>query len=257
MSNSHADEQVALITGAASGFGRALTEALTGRGVRVVACDVDADAGAEVAAATGATFVRCDVSDPEQNDAAVATALEEYGGLDMAFLNAGVISGTNLGEDFDLGSYRRAMGVNLDGVVFGINSAIPAMRERGGGSIVATASLAGLTAVPMDPIYAANKHAVVGLARSLGPTLAVDGIRINAVCPGYSETAIIGTIRDLIVDQGIPIIPPEQVVETVIGLFDGDMTGECWFVQAGRESQPFGFRGIPGPRVAGETPGPT
>jgi len=243
------DEQVALITGAASGFGRALTEALTDRGVGVVACDVAAEAGEEVAAATGATFVRCDVSDPEQNDAAVARAVEEYGGLDMAFLNAGVISGTNLGPDFELESYRRAMGVNLDGVVFGINSAIPAMRERGGGSIVATASLAGLTAVPMDPIYAANKHAVVGLVRSLGPTLASEGIRVNAVCPGYSETAIIGPIRELILEQGLPIIPAEQVVDTVIGLFDGDMSGECWFVQAGRDSDAFTFRGIPGPRA--------
>ena len=244
------DEQVALITGAASGFGRALTEALAARGVKVLACDVDEEAGRAVAEATGASFVACDVSDPEQNDAAVGAAVSEFGGLDMAFLNAGVISGTNLGDEFELDAYRRAMGVNLDGVVFGINSAIPAMRERGGGSIVATASLAGLTQVPMDPIYAANKHAVVGLVRSLGPSLAADGIRVNAVCPGYSETAIIGPIRDLILDQGIPIIPAERVVETVIGLFDGDMTGECWFVQAGRESEPFRFRGIPGPRGA-------
>lgn len=241
-------EQVALITGGASGFGRDLTATLSARGVRVVVCDVDEDGGRAAAQVPGALFVRCDVGDPEQNAAAVDAAVGMYGGLDMAFLNAGVVTGTGLGKDFDLAAYRRAMSVNLDGVVFGINAVLPVMQERGGGSIVCTASLAGLTAVPMDPIYSANKHAVVGLVRSLAPALAGDGIRINAVCPGFAETAIIGPIRELLVGQGLPIIPVEQVTETVMGLFDGDMSGECWFVQAGRESQPFGFRGIPGPR---------
>ncbi len=241
-------EQVALITGAASGFGRALTEALSGRGVRVVACDVDEQGGAEVAEATGALFVPCDVSSLEQNLAAVAVAVEEYGGLDMAFLNAGIALGTQLGDDFDLEAYRRAMGVNIDGVVFGVNAALPALKAGGGGAIVATASLAGLTAVPMDPVYAANKHAVVGLVRSLGPVLAAEGVRINAVCPGFAETAIIEPIRELLDSQGLPIIPVQEVIDAVIQLFDGDMSGECWFVQAGRESGAFGFRGIPGPR---------
>jgi NAD(P)-dependent dehydrogenase (short-subunit alcohol dehydrogenase family) len=241
-------EQVALITGSASGFGRALTETLSGRGVRVLACDVDEAAGAELAESCGALFVACDVSDPEQNEAAVAVAVEEYGGLDIAFLNAGVAFGTQLGDDFDVDVYRRAMGVNIDGVVFGVNAVLPAMKARGGGSIVATASLAGLTPVPMDPIYAANKHAVVGLVRSLGPILAADGIRINAVCPGFAETAIIGPIRELLLSEGLPIIPVQDVIDTVLAIFDGEMSGECWFVQAGRESQAFGFRGIPGPR---------
>ena len=241
-------EQVALVTGAASGFGRALTETLSGRGVRVVACDVDEATGTEIADACGALFVACDVSDPEQSEAAVAVAVEEHGGLDMAFLNAGVAFGTQLGEGFDVEAYRRAMGVNIDGVVFGVNAVLPAMKARGGGAIVATASLAGLTPVPMDPIYAANKHAVVGLVRSLGPVLAADGIRINAVCPGFAETAIIGPIRELLLSEGLPIIPVQEVIDTVLGLFDGEMNGECWFVQAGRESEAFGFRGIPGPR---------
>lgn len=242
------NEQVALVTGAASGFGRALTETLAARGARVVACDVDEAAGTELAEACGALFVSCDVSEPEQNEAAVAVAVEEYGGLDLAFLNAGVAFGTQLGEGFDVDAYRRAMGVNIDGVVFGVNAVLPAMKARGGGSIVATASLAGLTPVPMDPIYAANKHAVVGLVRSLGPILAGDGIRINAVCPGFAETAIIGPIRELLLSEGLPIIPVREVIDVVVDIFDGEMSGECWFVQAGRESQAFGFRGIPGPR---------
>jgi len=241
-------ERVALITGAASGFGRALAEQMGGRGVKVIACDVDEAGGAELAERTGALFVACDVSDPEQSEAAVAIATEEHGGLDMAFLNAGVTSGTVLGEHFDLEAYRRAMGVNLDGVVFGVNAVLPALKARGGGSIVATASLAGLTPVPMDPVYAANKHAVVGLVRSLGPVLAADGVRINAVCPGFADTKIIAPIREFLQSEGPPIIPVQDVIDTVLTLFDGEMNGECWFVQAGRESEAFGFRGIPGPR---------
>ncbi|MCW3040426.1 MAG: dehydrogenase [Solirubrobacterales bacterium] len=245
-------EHVALVTGAASGFGRALTQTLARRGVHVLAVDVDEEGGrATVAdAGEGTRFVRCDVSDPEQNHAAVAAAVDAFGGLDLAFLNAGIVSGTWPGESFDLEAYRRAMGVNLDGVVFGINAVLPAMKARGGGSIVATASLAGLTPVPMDPFYAANKHAVVGLVRSLGPALVADGIRINAVCPGFAETAIIAPIREGLTGQGLPIIPVQDVIDTVMTLLDGDMSGECWFVQAGRESQPFGFRRIPGPRGA-------
>lgn len=243
-------DQVALITGAASGFGRDLTTVLRERGVHVLACDVDAEGGAAVAAETGARFFACDVRDPEASIAAVATAVGEFGGLDIAFLNAGIVSGTGLGEDFDLEAYRRAMGVNLDGVVFGVNAVMPALKARGGGTIVATASLAGLTAVPMDPIYSANKHAVVGLVRSLAPALAGDGIRINAVCPGFADTNIIAPIRGALSDMELPIIPTRQVTDAVLELLDGDMTGECWFVQAGRESEAFAFRNIPGPRGA-------
>jgi NAD(P)-dependent dehydrogenase (short-subunit alcohol dehydrogenase family) len=138
------------------------------------------------------------------------------------------------------------MGINLDGVVFGTHAALQALGP--GGAIVATASLAGLTGVPLDPLYAANKHAVVGLARSLGPALEPRGVRFNAVCPGFAESKIIDPIRDMLGQQGIPIIPAERVAETVLTLFTGTMTGECWFVQAGRPPAPFTFRGIPGPR---------
>jgi NAD(P)-dependent dehydrogenase (short-subunit alcohol dehydrogenase family) len=146
------------------------------------------------------------------------------------------------------------MGVNLDGVVFGTNAVLPVLTASGGGAIVATASLAGLTGVPYDPIYAANKHAVVGLARSLGPALADTGIRYNAVCPGFAESAIIDSIRDGLNAAGLPIIPAEKVAEAVLALFASDATGECWFVQPGREAGPFGFRNLPGPRTPAAEP---
>jgi NAD(P)-dependent dehydrogenase (short-subunit alcohol dehydrogenase family) len=122
--------------------------------------------------------------------------------------------------------------------------------RRGGGHDRAAASLAGLTGVPFEPIYTANKHAVVGLVRSLGPALAPEGIRVNAVCPGFAESAMITPIRDAIVASGLAIIPAGVVAATVLRLFAGDASGECWFVQPGREPQPFAFRNVPGPGPA-------
>jgi NAD(P)-dependent dehydrogenase (short-subunit alcohol dehydrogenase family) len=243
-------DKVALVTGGASGLGRATCLALAEAGAVVVVADVDADGGQEVAERTGGHFVETDVSDLDANRAAVAFATEQAGRLDLAFLNAGVASGTGIGDDFDLQAYRRAMGINLDGVVFGTNAVLPALRAAGGGAIVATASLAGLTGMPMDPVYTANKHAVVGLARSLGPALAPEGIRFNAICPGFAESALVAPIRTALVDAGFAIIPAETVAAAVLTLFTNESAGECWFVQPGRDPAPFAFRNIPGPRTA-------
>ena len=241
------ENRVALITGGAGGLGSATARALAREGVRVVLSDID-PSGAELADEIGGSFIEADASTLEANREMVEFALAEQGGLDLVFLNAGIASGVGLGDDFDEELYRRAMGINLDGVVFGTVAALPALRERGGGSIVATASLAGLTPTPFDPIYAANKHAVVGLARSLGLGLGDYRVRFNAICPGFAESGIIAPIREAIVESGTPIIPAEQVADAVVQLFDGEMSGECWFVQAGRESEAFEFRNIPGPR---------
>jgi NAD(P)-dependent dehydrogenase (short-subunit alcohol dehydrogenase family) len=237
--------KVALVTGAAGGLGRATARALAAEGAVVVAADVDEAGAHAVADEVGGHAIVCDVCDLEANRAAVAYAVDTCGGLDLVHLNAGVMSGCGVDGDFDLALYRRAMGVNLDGVVFGVHVALPALRARGGGAIVATASLAGLTGTPYDAFYSANKHAVVGLVRSLGPPLAEQGIRFNAVCPGYAESAIIEPIRAQI---DVPIIPAEQVAAAVVELFAGDAAGECVVVQPGREPIPFAFRGIPGPR---------
>jgi NAD(P)-dependent dehydrogenase (short-subunit alcohol dehydrogenase family) len=250
-------DRVALVTGGASGLGRATCLALAQAGAEVVVADLDEAGAHEVAAAVGGHAIATDVADLEANRAAVAFAVEQAGGLDLAFLNAGVSSGCGVGDDFDLALYRRAMGANLDGVVFGTHAVLGALRARGGGAIVATASLAGLTAVPFDPLYAANKHAVVGLARSLGPALAGEGIRFNAVCPGFADSAIIAPIRAELQAAGVAIIPAETVAATVLRLFTGDASGECWFVQPHREPAPFAFRGVPGPGTAEDAAHPS
>jgi NAD(P)-dependent dehydrogenase (short-subunit alcohol dehydrogenase family) len=240
--------KIALVTGAASGLGRATARALAAEGAVVVAADIDAPGARAVAEETGGHAVACDVSELEDNRAAVAFAVETCGGLDLVHLNAGVGSGCGVGDDFDLALYRRAMGANLDGVVFGLHVALPVLRARGGGAIVATSSLAGLTGVPYDPLYSANKHAVVGLTRSLGPGLAEEGIRFNAVCPGFAESPIIEPIREALAQSGIAIIPAETVAAAVVDLLAGDAAGECVVIQPGRDPLPFAFRGVPGPR---------
>jgi NAD(P)-dependent dehydrogenase (short-subunit alcohol dehydrogenase family) len=248
MSEQAGQHHVALVTGGASGIGAAVARKLAARGSAVMVADVDAERGEAVAAEVGGGYVHCDVRDLEASRAAVAAAVERFGGLDLAFLNAGISTGTTPGEDFDLERYRRAMSVNLDGVVFGVVAALPALRRRGGGDIVATASLAGLTAVPFDPIYAANKHAVVGLVRSLGPVHESEGIRVNAVCPSFAETPIIDEIRDALRQGNVPILTADDVSDAVLAILDAKSAGECWYVQVGRTSEPFAFRNLPGPR---------
>jgi NAD(P)-dependent dehydrogenase (short-subunit alcohol dehydrogenase family) len=240
-------DKVAIVTGAASGLGRATALAFAEAGAEVVAADVDEAGGRAVAEQVGGHFVSCDVSDLEANEAMVAFAVERCGGVDVAYLNAGVATGCGIGEDFDLVKYHRANGANLDGVVFGTHAVLPAMKARGGGAIVATASLAGLTPVPFDPLYAANKHAVVGLARSMGPALEADGITYNAICPGFADSKIVDPFRELLTATGVTLIPAETVAETVLRIVTGGATGEAWFVQPGREAQPFLFRNVPGP----------
>jgi NAD(P)-dependent dehydrogenase (short-subunit alcohol dehydrogenase family) len=240
--------KVALVTGAAGGLGRATALALAAEGAVVVAADIDAAGAEAVAAETGGHAVACDVADLEADRAAVAFAVERCGGLDLVHLNAGVGTGCGVGDDFDLALYRRAMGANLDGVVFGLHAALPALRARGGGAIVATASLAGLTGVAHDPLYSANKHAVVGLVRSLGPGLAEERIRLNAICPGFAESRIIEPLRDALAESGIAIIPAETVAAAAVELFAGEDAGQCVVIQPGRDPLPFAFRGVPGPR---------
>ncbi|MCW2616498.1 MAG: putative dehydrogenase [Frankiales bacterium] len=244
----------ALVTGGASGFGKEVARQLVRRGDSVVLCDVDDAGGQAVADEIGATYLHCDVSDFEQVVATTEAAEQALGGLDLVFLNAGISTGCGVADDFDVVKYRRAMGINLDGVVYGVHAAIPALRRRGGGSIVATASMAGLTGTPFDPVYGANKHAVVGLVRALGPALAPQGITVNAFCPGFAETKIITDLREHLVSTGTPIIPVEKAGESVLEAFDSSETGQAWLLQAGRDVMVYRFRGIPGPLQDDGTP---
>jgi NAD(P)-dependent dehydrogenase (short-subunit alcohol dehydrogenase family) len=207
------------VTGGASGIGAAVVRRLEGEGVSVQSLDL----------VTG-----FDVSDPD--------AWEDVDGADFAFLNAGVG-----GSGDDLAGYRRMVGANVDGVVFGVQRMEQVMAP--GGSIVATASLAGLMPMPADPIYTLTKHAVVGYVRAIAPHLAERGIRINAICPGFVDTPIVtAELREWIESEGIPLMEPEQVAEAALVTARSDDTGQAWVVQPGREPLVYEFRGVPGPR---------
>jgi NAD(P)-dependent dehydrogenase (short-subunit alcohol dehydrogenase family) len=240
--------KVAWITGGAQGFGAGVARRLAGFGATVVVSDVNAQRGEATAAEVGGTFVPCDVSNLDDCRTAVAKVLELHGKVDVGFLNAGITTGCSIAEDFDLALYRRAMGVNLDGVVFGAHALFGPMKAGGGGDIVATASLAGLTGTAFDPAYGANKHGVVGLVRAIGQDWPNDGIRVNALCPGFADTAIVDPIREVLAGDGIPLIDPEKVVDAFVAAATSGRSAECWYIQPGREPEPFRFRGIPGPR---------
>ena len=243
--------RLALVTGGGSGFGEEVARQLVRRGDEVVLVDVDATRGQAVADELGQHFLQADVSDLEQVRATTAEAERVLGGLDLVFLNAGVSTGCGIGADFDLAKYRRAMGINLDGVVFGAHAVSEQMRTQGtGGAIVATASLAGLMGIPMDPIYSVNKHGVVGLTRAIGPMLAQHDIRFNAVCPGFADTAILGAAAEQLTAQGFPVMSADEVAGVVVELMRNDAVGECWFVQLNNHGS-FRFSGVPGPRPAG------
>ena len=243
------DGKVALITGGSNGIGEGVARSLAEHGARVVIADIDVARGQSVAEEIEGRFIRTDVTDPAASTAAVALAVEAFGGLHIAHLNAGVSSWCGMGDDFDPEAYRRSMSINLDGVVYGVAAARPAIKASGGGTIVATASMAGLVPAPFDPIYAANKHAVVGLARSLGEVYEPEGIRIHALCPSFAHTNIIKGSEQTLLDMGFPIIEVADVVAAFHRILQAETTGQCWYVVAVRDSEPFAFRRAPGPRL--------
>jgi NAD(P)-dependent dehydrogenase (short-subunit alcohol dehydrogenase family) len=238
--------KVALVTGGASGIGRATAERLAVDGAAVVVADVDETLGKDAAEACGGRFVAADVSEPAAWSALVAGIGEHEGGLDVACLNAGVTTGEGDLAALTDAQYRRIMGVNVDGVVFGVRAVLPAMTGRGGGAIVVTASMAGLLPFPPDPIYTVTKHAVVGLVRALGVALP-PGVTINAICPGVVDTPLLGAeAKSMLEAVGYPLIPPSQIAEGVVAAVASGATGEAWVCQPGRAAERFAFAFPPG-----------
>jgi NAD(P)-dependent dehydrogenase (short-subunit alcohol dehydrogenase family) len=215
------------VTGSAGGIGRALVDRLESEGAEVLELDL----------VTG-----FDVSDPK--------AWQSVDRVELACLNAGITTSTSSITELTGDEYRRMVGVNIHGVVYGVRRL--AREMEGGDAIVVTASLAGLTGVENDPIYALTKHAVVGFVRSVAPQLAERGIRINTVCPGFADTPMVaGELRASLEAADFPLLRAEDVAEAVLRAARGEGTGEAWIVQPGREPEPYRFRGIPGPRSEG------
>jgi NAD(P)-dependent dehydrogenase (short-subunit alcohol dehydrogenase family) len=243
--------KVAIVTGGGSGIGLATAQRLADAGVSVAVVDLDGDSAERAATKIDGLGLQADVGRSEAWSGIVEAVTSRFGGIDLAHLNAGVMTGeadiTKLTDE----TYRRAVGVNVDGVVFGVRALVPALVARSGGAIVATASLAGLIGFSPDPIYCLTKHAVVGLVRSLVPQLNEQHITINAVCPSIVDTPMIGDSRALLEQSGFPLIDASAVSEAVFDRLAGEETGQAMVIQAGREALAFRFARPPGPRAGG------
>jgi NAD(P)-dependent dehydrogenase (short-subunit alcohol dehydrogenase family) len=129
---------------------------------------------------------------------------------------------------------------------------VPPPARRSAGTVVATASLAGLTAMPGDALYTLTKHAVVGYVRAAAPVLAGDGIRVTAVCPGFADTPLIARAKEQF--AGFPLLAADDVAAAIEQVLDRGRPGECWYVQPGREPGPYAFRGVPSAQGAEPPP---
>lgn len=225
------DGKVAVVSGGGSGIGRATVLELVRRGARVIVADID-EAGAretvDLAGATGggvAIARRCDVTRTEDLAAAMACAFEHWNGLDIVFNNAG-IGGEDLFGD-DPGPWQRIIEINLVAVIDATRIAVREMRRRGkGGVIVNTASMGGLLPMPDSPVYAASKAGVVNFTRSLAYLAESDGIRVNAICPSFTDTPLVRRSGDERVAEVARlvggILQPEDVAAGVIELIEDD-----------------------------------
>lgn len=184
-------DKVVIITGGAGGIGRVAGKMFVDEGAYVLLVDMDetalADAVAEIGSNAVSYFVG-DVTNAADNDAMVAVAEERYGGVDGLLANAGVEGDVLPISEYEESRFDQVMAINVKGPFLGIKSATAAMQKRGGGSVVITSSVAGLTGSPNMSAYTTSKHAVIGLMRSAAKELAPMGIRVNTVNPSPVET---------------------------------------------------------------------
>lgn len=231
--------KIAVVTGAGSGIGRATALALAREGATVVVADVDDVGGSETALLVHdlqlgvgggiATYVRTDVTEPRSLEALFEGVEGEYGGIDILHNNAGLVSGEPLWPDITPETLLRVMNVNLGGVVLGTRLVIPAMRRRGGGVIVNTASMAALFPLTPDPIYSATKAGVTMFTRACAP-LAEEGIRVNSVLPGLVDTALLPKSGDgerwadwaVSANEMMGLLAPDDVARAVLDLVRDD-----------------------------------
>lgn len=227
-----------LVTGGASGIGAAIARHWSNLGHTVTIADVDDDAGETLAASLECSYRHLDVRDEEQWRSFVSA----NAAFDVAFLNAGVSTGALVFgtpdvspfTSFDTTAYRRTLGVNVDGVVFGVAHLAPAMVARGTGDIVVTASMASIYPIPADPVYGLSKHAVSGFVKSLAPTLLEHGVCLSAICPFFVDTPLVSKEQQAqIRETGFDVLTVDRVVEAAQMAVAERAAGAHWVVFPG------------------------
>jgi NAD(P)-dependent dehydrogenase (short-subunit alcohol dehydrogenase family) len=194
-------DKVALVTGGASGIGRAVALAWAREGARVVVSDVDRDGGEETAeavraAGSEALFAAADVGKPEDCEALVQRAVQKFGRLDIACNNAGIGGAQAPTADYPLDAWAQVIAINLSGVFYGMKYQLPAMLKNGGGAIVNMASILGAVGFAGSPAYSAAKHGVLGLTQATALEYSAQGMRVNAVGPGFIHTPMISALEE-------------------------------------------------------------
>ncbi len=257
--------KVALITGGANGIGRAAALGFARRGARVMVVDRDAAAGEAAAGAVReqeggeARFVRADVT----RSAYVQATLDAFGAIDCFFNNAGIEGTVTPTAEYEEAMFDAVIAVNLKGVFLGLRHVLPAMLRQGRGAVVNTASTAGLVGSPGLSAYVASKHGVIGLTRTAAGEVGAAGVRVNAVCPGPTDTRMIHSLEQQSSPgdhaaagaryrAGIPLgryATAEEVADVVLFLCSdgaGSVTAAHYVVDGGRTGSPVAPRSFAG-----------
>jgi len=247
------ESETAIVTGAASGIGRATAERFAAEGANVVVSDVDAEGGRETVEQIEsdggtATFVETDVSDAADVEAMVAEAVDAYGGLDVAVNNAGIEGEFEPLAEVSEDDWDRVLDINLKGVWLCLKHELPELVAGGGGAVVNVSSIAGLVSAGGVP-YVASKHGLVGLTRVAATQYAADDVRVNAVCPGVIDTPMVDRADEAnpgAIEQFVGMQPlgrmgtPEEVANAIVWLCSDEasfVTGNAYPVDGGYLAQ--------------------